>query len=85
MNLVEIYNIPYIWKQWKKLNLFQFLFTLLFHSGNTCSEDGPCYGGAARRATVIKDIRSNHQNVLLLDAGDQSQGKVTSRFLSKKI
>ncbi len=35
-----------------------------------------CYGGVARRQTVIKEIRKKHKNVLLLDAGDQFQGTV---------
>ena len=35
-----------------------------------------CYGGVARRQTVIKRIRKTHPNVLLLDAGDQFQGTV---------
>ena len=33
-----------------------------------------CYGGAARRATMIKRIRQEKEHVLLLDAGDQNQG-----------
>ena len=49
-----------------------------------------CYGGAVRRSGFIKDFRSKHKNVLLLDAGDQYQGtlwfttfrgNVTSHFL----
>eukprot|EP00794_Sanderia_malayensis_P002836 gene2836-3279_t len=35
-----------------------------------------CFGGVARRQTVIKQIRKRDQNVLLLDAGDQFQGTV---------
>ncbi|XP_049914963.1 snake venom 5'-nucleotidase-like [Epinephelus moara] len=35
-----------------------------------------CFAGVARRATVIKGIRSSESNVLLLDAGDQFQGTV---------
>lgn len=31
-------------------------------------------GGIARRATLIKDIRSNEKNVLVLDGGDIAQG-----------
>lgn len=49
-------------------------FRKLKFSGNNCDGNEKCYGGAARRATVIKKIKSNHENVLLLDAGDQSQG-----------
>ncbi|KAM4713650.1 5'-nucleotidase [Anableps anableps] len=41
-----------------------------------CSSAGKCYGGVARRATMIRQIRSQEKNVLLLDAGDQFQGTV---------
>ena len=34
----------------------------------------PGMGGAARRAVLIKQIRSEEENVLLLDAGDIFQG-----------
>ena len=40
--------------------------------GGPCSKN--CYGGVARRKTVIQEIRQTHKNVLLLDAGDQFQG-----------
>ncbi|XP_071498726.1 5'-nucleotidase-like [Diadema antillarum] len=49
-------------------------------SGRVCTaalrEAGECYGGVARRATVVNRIRSRDpgENVLLLDAGDQFQG-----------
>lgn len=33
-----------------------------------------CWGGAARRQTLIKNLRQKFNNVLLLDAGDQYQG-----------
>ena len=61
-----------------------------------CSEEeaanDKCYGGVARRATVIDDIRETVDNVLLLDAGDQFQGtnwfylykgEATSYFMNK--
>eukprot|EP00106_Octopus_bimaculoides_P005783 XP_014773225.1 PREDICTED: 5'-nucleotidase-like isoform X2 [Octopus bimaculoides] len=35
---------------------------------------GRCYGGIARIATKVKEIRGQDPNVLLLDAGDQFQG-----------
>ncbi|XP_026548373.1 snake venom 5'-nucleotidase-like [Notechis scutatus] len=41
-------------------------------SGKCTGED--CYGGVARRAAKIREIRASHRNVLLLDAGDQYQG-----------
>ncbi|XP_049459033.1 snake venom 5'-nucleotidase-like isoform X2 [Epinephelus fuscoguttatus] len=45
------------------------------HSGK-CSSTSGCFAGVARRATMIKRIRSNESNVLLLDAGDQFQGTI---------
>ena len=33
-----------------------------------------CFGGVARRATMVKNLRRRYENVLLLDAGDQYQG-----------
>ncbi|KAL7381533.1 hypothetical protein ABVT39_007402 [Epinephelus coioides] len=41
-----------------------------------CSSSSGCFAGVARRATMIKRIRSNESNVLLLDAGDQFQGTI---------
>ena len=42
------------------------------------SADGKCFGGSARLATAIREIRAEHESagrpVLTLDAGDQSQG-----------
>ncbi|XP_060092644.1 5'-nucleotidase [Heteronotia binoei] len=43
-------------------------------SGKCVGQD--CYGGVARRATKIQQIRDTHSHVLLLDAGDQYQGTV---------
>ncbi|XP_042362631.1 snake venom 5'-nucleotidase-like [Plectropomus leopardus] len=40
------------------------------------SSSSGCFAGVARRATMIKRIRSNESNVLLLDAGDQFQGTI---------
>ncbi|KAJ8023877.1 5'-nucleotidase [Holothuria leucospilota] len=47
--------------------------------GNECTQEkaaaDECYGGVARRATKIKEIREEyHGNTLLLDGGDQFQG-----------
>ncbi|XP_069830807.1 5'-nucleotidase [Dendropsophus ebraccatus] len=41
-----------------------------------CGNPADCYGGVARRFTKIKEIRATHQNVLLLDGGDQFQGTI---------
>lgn len=46
--------------------------------GTQCSESdssaGKCFGGVARRHTKIQEIRGSHDNVLLMDAGDQFMG-----------
>ncbi|PIK37567.1 hypothetical protein BSL78_25594 [Apostichopus japonicus] len=47
--------------------------------GTNCSPDeaarrGTCFGGVARRATMLKKIKSEHNNVIFLDGGDQFQG-----------
>nr|XP_054753897.1 snake venom 5'-nucleotidase-like [Lytechinus pictus] len=52
--------------------------------GSECSqedaEDGACFGGVARRATKVKEIRNRVTNVLLLDGGDQYQANCISFF-----
>lgn len=46
--------------------------------GSACGEEdaaeGNCFGGVARRATMINDVRDEGGNVILVDAGDQFQG-----------
>lgn len=46
--------------------------------GSACGEEaaaaGECFGGVARRATKIDEIRSEADNVILVDGGDQFQG-----------
>ncbi|XP_071955329.1 snake venom 5'-nucleotidase-like [Antedon mediterranea] len=46
--------------------------------GGDCDTDdeasGECFGGVARRATAVNQIRSERDNVIFLDAGDQFQG-----------
>ena len=64
-------------------------------NGGTCEgdeEDG-CYGGAARRHTVMEELRNREgPNLLYLDAGDQFQGTLwfvyyegnaTSHFMNR--
>lgn len=47
-------------------------------SGGLCfprlAEAGECFGGVARRATMIKKIRAEEKNVLLLSGGDVFTG-----------
>jgi 5'-nucleotidase len=46
--------------------------------GGACDEEdaaeGKCFGGVARRATKINEIRAEGGNVILVDGGDQFQG-----------
>jgi len=46
--------------------------------GSACGEEdaaeGNCFGGVARRATMIDSIRDEGGNVILVDGGDQFQG-----------
>lgn len=49
------------------------------HHGAIEAKDG--FGGLAQRATYIKNVRENHGNVLLLDAGDINTGSaISNRF-----
>ena len=49
-------------------------------SGGSCSEEdaaaGKCFGGVARRATKIEELRGTVTNPILVDAGDQFQGSL---------
>ncbi len=46
--------------------------------GGFCDEEhaaeGKCFGGVARRMTAVKQIRAEHPDALLLDAGDEFMG-----------
>jgi len=44
----------------------------------------PDVGGLPARATLVKEIRRKHQNVLLLDAGDLNTGQSVSNFFKAK-
>ncbi|XP_055005554.1 LOW QUALITY PROTEIN: 5'-nucleotidase [Boleophthalmus pectinirostris] len=44
------------------------------------SRGAPCFGGVARRATLVRRLREAGAPVLLLDAGDQFQGSVWFSF-----
>lgn len=48
------------------------------HHGTTLSKDG--VAGLAERATYVKEIRSEYENVLLLDAGDINSGSALSNM-----
>ena len=42
--------------------------------GGACTTKKDCYGGVARRQTVIDEFRKSKKNVILLDGGDQFSG-----------
>ena len=43
--------------------------------GSACMEDpNECFGGVARRHTVIEKFRNKTKNVILLDGGDEFSG-----------
>ena len=44
----------------------------------------PDVGGLPARATLVKEIRSENKNVLLLDAGDVNTGQAVSNFFKAK-
>jgi 5'-nucleotidase/UDP-sugar diphosphatase len=44
----------------------------------------PDVGGLPARATLVKEIRNEHQNVLLLDSGDLNTGQSVSNFFKAK-
>jgi 5'-nucleotidase/UDP-sugar diphosphatase len=44
----------------------------------------PDVGGLPARATLVKQIRSENENVLVLDAGDLNTGKAVSNFFKAK-
>jgi len=63
--------------------------------GGFCDEEhaaeGKCFGGVARRMTAVNQIRAEHPDALLLDAGDefmgtlfytQYKGKATQEFMN---
>src|SRR5690348_2957550 len=45
--------------------------------GGRCTKDDEatsgCFGGAARRLALVRMLRKQHANVILVDAGDQFQ------------
>ena len=55
-------------------------------NGGSCTPEdvaeNDCYGGIARRYTKLKELRATHDNVLLLDGGDQFQGTLWFNYYS---
>lgn len=45
-----------------------------FCTPKEASQEGKCFGGVARRATMLKQIRAEKTNTLFIDGGDQFQG-----------
>ncbi len=48
-------------------------------------KEGKCYGGTARHKTVIDRLRRENKNSLLLDGGDQFQGKKERKIFFSKF
>jgi len=66
----------------------------ILHTNDTHSQVGPTeksslntsdMGGYARRMGVISQIREQEKNVLLLDAGDYSQGTPYFNFFNGRV
>ncbi len=53
---------------------FEQFDTLTVNCDQEEADEGKCFGGAARRSTMVKQIRNEVNNVLFLDGGDQFQG-----------
>ena len=57
-------------------------------TGGPCTQaernEGLCFGGVARRATKINEIRAEGGNVVLVDAGDQFQGTLFYTYYKGK-
>lgn len=45
-----------------------------FCTPKEASQEGLCFGGVARRATMLEQIRAEKTNTLFIDGGDQFQG-----------
>uniref|UniRef100_A0A3B4B1V6 5'-nucleotidase n=1 Tax=Periophthalmus magnuspinnatus TaxID=409849 RepID=A0A3B4B1V6_9GOBI len=54
--------------------------TSVFSGKCSRSRGAECFGGVARRATLVRRVRGSGLPVLLLDAGDQFQGSVWFSF-----
>ncbi len=65
-------------------NDFHDRFEPISRFNSTCRPDdnteGKCFGGAARLVTAITEAKARHDNVLLVDAGDQFQGTLFFQF-----
>ncbi|MEL7345641.1 MAG: bifunctional metallophosphatase/5'-nucleotidase [Pseudomonadota bacterium] len=61
-------------------NDFHDRFEPISRFNNACregdNEEGKCFGGMARVATAIAQARERHDNLLVVDAGDQFQGSL---------
>ncbi|KAK9511796.1 hypothetical protein O3M35_000389 [Rhynocoris fuscipes] len=51
----------------------------------TCTPPGPCYGGFARVAHMVKEIKSLVPNTLFLNAGDTYQGSPLYSIFKWKV
>ncbi|MDJ1006878.1 MAG: bifunctional metallophosphatase/5'-nucleotidase [Paracoccaceae bacterium] len=65
-------------------NDFHDRFEPISRFNSTCRPDdnaeGKCFGGMARMVTAVNEAKARHDNVMLLDAGDQFQGTLFFQF-----
>jgi 5'-nucleotidase / UDP-sugar diphosphatase len=47
--------------------------------------EGKCFGGSARLVTAVKEARARHENVLLVDGGDQFQGSLFYTYYKGQV
>ncbi|XP_066280832.1 snake venom 5'-nucleotidase-like [Branchiostoma lanceolatum] len=53
--------------------------------GGRCRPGRPCFGGVARLASKVQEVRSTDDNVILLDAGDWFQGTLWYYFFRSSV
>lgn len=70
-------------------NDFHDRFEPISRFNSTCgaedNAEGKCFGGAARLVTAINEAKARHDNVLLVDAGDQFQGTLFFQFYAGSV
>ncbi|XP_035669097.1 snake venom 5'-nucleotidase-like [Branchiostoma floridae] len=53
--------------------------------GGRCRPGQPCFGGVARMASKVEEVRTIEDNVILLDAGDWFQGTLWYYFFRSSV
>ena len=70
-------------------NDFHDRFEPISRFNNNCragdNEEGKCFGGMARMVTAIEARKARHDNVLIVDAGDQFQGTLFFQYYAGDV